>query len=74
MSPSNATNAPDAALPIETQLSLPVRLAQYGRSSAQPATSTHQQQNNMRHSNNEHIKLTLWNLPEFHLMTHDKWG
>ncbi|KAJ3571877.1 hypothetical protein NPX13_g5231 [Xylaria arbuscula] len=28
------------------------------------------EQNDIEHSNFEHIKLTLWNLPEFNVMTH----
>ncbi|KAJ2979932.1 hypothetical protein NUW58_g7077 [Xylaria curta] len=71
MSRSTATNPSEAALSKETQLYLPIRSTYHGRSSAQPATLTRQQQNEIEHSNFEHIKLTLWNLPEFHLMTYD---
>ncbi|KAI8946404.1 hypothetical protein F4801DRAFT_593395 [Xylaria longipes] len=71
MSRSTATNPSEAALSRETQLSLPIRSTHHGRSSAQPATLTRQRQNDIEHSNFEHIKLTLWNLPEFNLMTHN---
>ncbi|TRX97220.1 hypothetical protein FHL15_002014 [Xylaria flabelliformis] len=71
MSRSTATNPSEAALFRETQLSLPVRSTNQGRSSAQPATLTRQRQNDIEHSNFEHINLTLWNLPKFNLMTHD---
>ncbi|KAI1161980.1 hypothetical protein F5B18DRAFT_674000 [Nemania serpens] len=71
MSQSTATNSSEAALSRETQLSLPIRSAHHGHSSTQPATLTRQRQNDIKHSNFEPIKLTLWNLPEFNLMTHD---
>ncbi|KAI3317002.1 hypothetical protein HD806DRAFT_541612 [Xylariaceae sp. AK1471] len=71
MSRSTATNPSDAALSRETQLSLPIRSTNHGRSSAQPATLTRQRQNDIEHSNFEHIKFTLWNLPELNLITHD---
>ncbi|KAI1458447.1 hypothetical protein F4805DRAFT_424584 [Annulohypoxylon moriforme] len=57
MSRSTATNPSGAVLSTET--------------SAQPAALTRQRQNDIEHSNFQHIQLTLWNLPEFHLMTHD---
>ncbi|KAI6089623.1 hypothetical protein F4821DRAFT_230558 [Hypoxylon rubiginosum] len=59
MSQSTVTNPSEAALPKGTQLSVPI--TQLGP----------QRENDIEHSNFEHIKLTLWNLPEFHLMTHD---
>ncbi|KAI0383210.1 hypothetical protein F5Y04DRAFT_278915 [Hypomontagnella monticulosa] len=71
MSRSTATNPSEAALSRETQVSLPIRLAHHSRSSARPVTLTRQQQNDIEHSNFEHIKLTLWTLPEFHLITRD---
>ncbi|KAI0444325.1 hypothetical protein F4803DRAFT_573308 [Xylaria telfairii] len=64
MSRSTATNPSEAALSRGTQRN-------HGGSSAQPATLTRQRQDNIDHSNFEHIKLTLWNLPEFHIMTHE---
>ncbi|KAI8633309.1 hypothetical protein F5Y19DRAFT_490493 [Xylariaceae sp. FL1651] len=54
-----------------TQLSLQIHSTHHGRSSSQPATLTCQRQNHIEHSNFEHINLTLWNLPEFSLMTRD---
>ncbi|KAI1087233.1 hypothetical protein F5B19DRAFT_476248 [Rostrohypoxylon terebratum] len=73
MSPSTVTNPSSAALSGETQLSLPIRSAHHERdhSSAQPANPTRQRQNDIEDSNFEHIKLTLWNLPELNLITHD---
>ncbi|GAW17560.1 hypothetical protein ANO14919_070180 [Xylariales sp. No.14919] len=71
MSRSTATNPSEAALARETQLSLPIRSTHHSPSSAQSATLTRQRQNDIEHSNFEHIKLTLWNLPEFSLMTCD---
>ncbi|KAI1077921.1 hypothetical protein F5B20DRAFT_247564 [Whalleya microplaca] len=71
MSRSTATNPSEAAVSKETELSLPIRSTHHGRSSAQPATLTCQRQNDTEHSNYEHIKLTLWNLPELNLITQD---
>ncbi|KAI0885497.1 uncharacterized protein GGS22DRAFT_199794 [Annulohypoxylon maeteangense] len=70
MSRSTAINLSEEALSRETQLSLPIRSIQHSHSSAQTATLIHQRQNNLEHSNFEHIKLTLWNLPELSLVTH----
>ncbi|KAI0545598.1 hypothetical protein F4679DRAFT_588341 [Xylaria curta] len=53
------------------ELSLPIRSTHHSCSSAQLATLTRQRQNDIEHSNFEHVKLTLWNLPELELMTHD---